>query len=97
LDPQTNNEYLIFVQMFLRDPKYFTDPHKYNPTRWNDKNLEFQMYSLMFSQGPQICPGKNLSLFLLEILFIEVKPFFLSKKILDINDLPDSQNPFDLF
>jgi hypothetical protein len=97
LDSQTNNEYLIFVQMFLRDPKYFPDPHKYNPTRWNDKNLEFQMYSLMFSQGPQICPGKNLILFLLEILFIEVKPFFLSKKILDINDLPDSQNPFDLF
>jgi hypothetical protein len=51
----------------------------------------------MFSQGPQICPGKNLILFLLEILFIEVKPLFISKKKLDINDLPDSLNPFDLF
>ena len=97
LNPETNKEYLIFVQMFLRDSKYFPNPNKYDPTRWNDKNLEFQMYSLMFSQGPQICPGKNLILFLLEILFIEVKPFFISQKILDINDLPDSLNPFDLF
>ena len=83
--------------MFLRDPKYFQNPNKYDPTRWNDKNLEFQMYSLMFSQGPQICPGKNLILFLLEILFIKVKPFFISQKTLNINDLPDSLNPFDLF
>jgi hypothetical protein len=97
LNSETNKEYLIFVQMFLRDPKYFSNPHKYDPSRWNDKNLEFQMYSLMFSQGPQICPGKNLILFLLEILFIEIKPLFISKKILDINDLPDSLNPFDLF
>lgn len=97
LNSETNKEYLIFVQMFLRDPKYFPNPNKYDPTRWNDKNLEFQMYSLMFSQGPQICPGKNLILFILEILFIQVKPLFRSKKILNINDLPDSLNPFDLF
>ncbi len=34
----------------------------------------------MFSHGLQIYPGKNLILFLLEILFIKVKPLFISKK-----------------
>ena len=83
--------------MFLRDPTYFPNPHEYNPNRWYDKNLEFKVYNLIFSQGPQICPGKNLILFLLEILFTNIQPIFKSKKKLDLHDLPDSLNPFDLF
>lgn len=97
LDPNTNIEYLIFIQMFLRDPEYFPNPHEYNPNRWYDKNLEFKVYNLIFSQGPQICPGKNLILFLLEILFTNIQPIFKSKKKLDLHNLPDSLNPFDLF
>jgi len=78
LDSLTNQEYLIFIQMFLRNKKYFENPHQYNPERWNDKNLEKQYYSLMFSQGPQLCPGKNIILQLLEILFIQIKDKFYS-------------------
>lgn len=97
LDAETNKEYLIFIQMFLRNKKYFENPHSYKPERWNDKNLEYQYYSLMFSQGPQICPGKNIILQILELLFINIKDKFYSPIVLDINDLPDGLNPFSFF
>jgi hypothetical protein len=93
LDSETNKEYLIFIQMFLRNSKYFDNPHSYRPERWNDKNLEHQYYSLMFSMGPQICPGKNIIIQILEILFLSIKDKFYSPKNLNINDLPDSLNP----
>jgi len=97
LDSITNQEYLIFIQMFLRNKKYFENPHSYNPERWNNKNLENEYYSLMFSQGPQICPGKNIIIQLLEILYINIKDKFYSPIELDINDLPDGLNPFTFF
>lgn len=97
LDSETNKEYLIFIQMFLRNNKYFQNPHAYNPKRWENKNLEYEYYSLMFSQGPQICPGKNIILHLLEILFENIKDKFYSPINLDINDLPDGINPFTFF
>ena len=96
-DINNNEELLIFIQMFLRNDKYFENPHSYLPERWNDHSLELQTYNLMFSQGPQICPGKNLILFLLEILFDLIKPIFNSNKKIDCNHLPDSLNPFELF
>ena len=97
LDSFTNEEYVIFIQMFLRNEKYFENPHAYRPERWNDKNLENQYYSLMFSQGPQICPGKNIIIHILTILYEHIKNKFYSPIKLDINDLPDSINPFTFF
>ena len=97
LDSITNQEYLIFIQMFLRNKKYFKNPHQYKPERWDNKNLENEYYSLMFSQGPQICPGKNIIIQLLEILYINIKDKFYSPIELDINDLPDGINPFTFF
>ena len=97
LDSNTNKEYLIFIQMFLRNKKYFESPHSYKPERWNNKNLESEYYSLMFSQGPQICPGKNIIIQLLEVLYINIRDKFYSPIELDINDLPDNINPFNFF
>lgn len=83
--------------MFLRNKKYFENPHQYKPERWDNKNLENEYYSLMFSQGPQICPGKNIIIQLLEILYINIKDKFYSPIELDINNLPDGLNPFTFF
>ena len=97
LDSETNEEYLIFIQMFLRNEKYFENPHAYRPERWNDPNLENQYYSLMFSQGPQICPGKNIIIHILTILYEQIKIKFYSSIELNIDDLPDNINPFTFF
>ena len=96
-DINTNEEILIITQMIIRDKKYFENPHSFKPERFNDKKLEYQSYCLMFSQGPQICPGKNFILYLIEILFDTIKPIFHSDVELYCNDLPDSINPFELF
>ena len=96
-DIKTNEEILIMVPMILRDSKYFPNPHSFKPERFNDKKLEYQTYSLMFSQGPQICPGKNFILYLSEILFDTIKPIFKSNIKLDCNNIPDTLNPFKLF
>jgi hypothetical protein len=96
-DIKTNEEILIMIQMILRDKKYFENPHSFQPERFNDIKLEHQTYCLMFSQGPQICPGKNFILYLCEILFNTIKPQFKSNILLNCDHLPDTLNPFELF
>ncbi len=96
-DIKNNEEILIIVQMILRDKQYFENPHSFRPERFNDIKLEHQTYCLMFSQGPQICPGKNFILYLCEILFNTIKPKFKSNKLLNCDHLPDTLNPFELF
>jgi len=54
-------EFLILNNPVLRTPEIFTEPNKYVPERWN-KELENSYYSLMFNQGPQKCPGKELAI-----------------------------------
>lgn len=59
------DQFLILNNPVLRDPRVFPSPDRYVPQRWND-DLEASYYSIMFVQGPQKCPGRNIVLFLLE-------------------------------
>jgi cytochrome P450 len=58
---------LILNNPVLRDPDVFPEPHRFRPERWDaDPSLEDSYSALMFNQGPQKCPGKDLILLLLE-------------------------------
>jgi len=63
-----DTQFLILNNPVMRDPKAFKQPHMYIPERWiNSKNLENSYYSIMFNQGPQKCPGKELAILLLQL------------------------------
>ena len=63
--------------------KKFKNPNMFMPFRWN-KDLENSYYDLTFNQGPQICPGRNLAIALLQsyiIIYLKRFKFNLRKNI----------------
>ena len=55
-------EFVFFNNPILRD--LFENPHQYQPMRWNSSD-EHSYMALMFNQGNQRCPGKELTISLL--------------------------------
>lgn len=57
----------VYIPMFglHYDPKYFPEPHKYDPERFNDENKKnIPPYSYIpFGEGPRNCIGKEFSIF----------------------------------
>lgn len=62
---ESGDQFLILNNPVLRDPDVFPRPDRYVPQRWNPE-LETSHHAIMFNQGPQKCPGRNMVLFLLE-------------------------------
>ena len=93
-------QFLILNNPVLRDPDIFKYPNKFIPERWN-KNLENSYYNLTFNQGPQKCPGKDISLFLIESYIVHYLNYsgVLSRKKnlksikIDTNNIPQMINP----
>lgn len=57
-------QFAILTNPVLRNKKYFKEPDKFIPERWNN-NLEHNYIpSISFSRGMQKCPGKDLALFI---------------------------------
>ena len=64
------SSFLILNNPVLRDSECFERPDTYDPERWIEHpELEQSYYSMMFNQGPQKCPGKNLSLMIMMITY----------------------------
>jgi cytochrome P450 len=59
---ETGTEFVFFNNPVLRD--LFEYPNQFIPNRWN-LELENSYFALMFNQGNQKCPGKELVISLL--------------------------------
>lgn len=59
------DQFLILNNCVLRDPQVFKKPNQFIPERWTP-HLESNYYSIMFNQGPQRCPGKELAINILQ-------------------------------
>jgi cytochrome P450 len=90
----TGTEFVFFNNPVLRD--LFERPNQFVPSRWNE-DLENEYRSLMFNQAQQRCPGKELTLSLLQagcICYLEMCNFNLKTTIkLDTNYIPYLINP----
>lgn len=93
-----NDQFLILNNPILRE-KYFDDPNKFYPERWN-KNSEKSFYSISFNQGPQMCPGKEFAIYLCETFILNFIELFKNNKIqtikIDMNNVPQMINPCDI-
>ena len=67
MDFPAGTQFVILNNPILRDKKEFPNPNLYIPQRWNPQ-LERSYYAIMFNQGPQRCPGKDMSLSILELV-----------------------------
>jgi len=94
------DQFLILNNPVLRDENCFPHPNKYIPERWNDR-LEDMYCNMIFNQGPQKCPGKELSLFLIASFIVHYLKhtrvlsglITLECQKIDINNSPQMINP----
>lgn len=89
------DQFVILTNPVLRDPSFFRNPNQFIPERWTTE-MEWSYHSLMFSQGPQRCPGKELALFIMESFLVHYLGLygrdFISEKI-DTTHIPQMINP----
>jgi cytochrome P450 len=90
-------QFVILNNPVLRDSQYFNDPDKFIPDRWYDLS-EDDYHVLMFNQGPQRCPGKDLTIVLMSDfldIFVERlgNRMLISNFQLDRNKIPQMINP----
>lgn len=87
-------EFVFFNNPVLRD--LFDNPNQFVPSRWNEA-LENEYRALMFNQANQRCPGKELTISLLQAgcaSYLELCDFKLTTNItLDTNYIPYLINP----
>ncbi|OXU18647.1 hypothetical protein TSAR_009898 [Trichomalopsis sarcophagae] len=73
----------ILISMFglQRDPKYFPDPEKFDPERFNDKNKhKINPYTYMpFGIGPRQCIANRFALMEAKIVIIDILRKFVVK------------------
>lgn len=90
------SHFVIFNNPVLRSG--FEEPDKYIPERWNPE-LEKSYYAIMFNQGPQKCPGKNLAIAIMSKLYIEYNKKFNVENIhpkIDTEYVPQMINPYSI-
>jgi len=105
------DEFVILNNPILRSPECFQDPDYFMPERWlpvTDKKvcggysnkLENNICALMFNQGPQECPGKDIILFLLQSFIVNYYLIYgfpkKSEPKLSPDKMPQNLNPFKI-
>jgi len=98
-DFKKGTQFLILNNAVLREKEFYKEPNKFIPSRWTPE-MEESFYAISFNQGPQKCPGKELSIYLLQSVMYN---FIKSKKIginntmtsekIDTNNIPQVINP----
>ena len=93
------DQFLILNNPILREPKFFKNPNKFIPSRWTD-NMEKSYYSLIFNQGPQKCPGKEITIYLIQSFIynlIKIKEIGLTQSLrckkINTNKIKETINP----
>lgn len=90
----TNTQFVFFNNPLLRD--LFDRPNVFLPSRWTTQ-LENDYRALMFSQANQRCPGKELTISLLQsacVSYLQLCQFNLHTNIcIDTNHIPSLINP----
>jgi cytochrome P450 len=78
---EPGTQFVFFNNPVLRD--LFESPNEYIPSRWN-LTLEESFAALMFNQGNQRCPGKELVISLITqalVVYLELKHFSIHTNI----------------
>tara|TARA_Y100000590_G_scaffold414418_1_gene511295 strand:+ start:1376 stop:2656 length:1281 start_codon:yes stop_codon:yes gene_type:complete len=98
-----DTQFVILNNPVLREADYFINPNKFIPSRWTP-TMEKSYYSISFNQGPQKCPGKELSIFLCQSFIVhffekvgilENYKMIKSNKI-NTNNIPQMINPCNI-
>lgn len=86
---------MVFIPAYVvhRDPRWWNQPERFNPTRFSEKNeAEIPRYAyLPFGGGPRICIGNHFSLMEAQILLAMIVNRFRLRHTQDANVIPIRQ------
>ncbi len=88
-------QFVMLTNPILRDADKFENPNRFIPSRW-DTHLENSYYAIMFGQGLQKCPGKDLAIFVLQsfiVHYLVASNFKLKTKKINIKNIEQMINP----
>jgi len=91
-------QFIILSNPLLREAEKYENPNKFIPERWN-KQLEDSYYAVMFNQGPQRCPGKELALFISQSFiahYLTKSNFNLKSDKINTEYIEQMINPFKI-
>ena len=68
----------IYIYGVHRAPEYWTDPEKFDPSRWMDEKAKGQpaFSYLPFGGGPRLCIGNNFAMMEMQLLLVRMIPRF---------------------
>lgn len=64
---------IVSTMALHRDPKYWSEPNKFDPERFNEENkAKIKPFTyLPFGDGPRVCPGRRLAMLELKMVISE--------------------------
>lgn len=88
------SQFLILNNPVLRTPEFFEHPNQFYPERWT-KEMENNYHAIMFNQGPQRCPGKELAILIIGLTVSEYlnRVNYLSCQKLNTNKIKQMIDP----
>ncbi len=75
-------QFVILNNPVLREPEYYVQRNKFFPSRWTPA-MEKSYYAISFNQGPQMCPGKDLAIYLVQCFMYH----FVKLKVLEMDQI----------
>ena len=94
-----DTQLLILNNPILREPECFESPNEFIPERWS-RHLESTYCAIMFNQGPQKCPGLDISIFLIQSFLVHYLKYsgvldgaILNSQKIDTDNIPQMINP----
>lgn len=66
-------EVLLSIWSLHRDPRFYTDPETFDPTRWEDQSARERGYEFVpFGSGPRICIGRHFARLEMKAVLAEI-------------------------
>ena len=66
------SQFFILTNPILRSEKYFDNPDEFIPERWHGGTDTKKYAALSFSRGPQKCPGKEITIFVITSFIVHL-------------------------
>ena len=87
-----HTQYMILGELFQKNPRYWTDPNAFNPSRFLDvkgnSTTAYDLYSFIpFSSGPRNCIGKPYAMLEMKIILAYIVSAYKIRSLIPLDEI----------